>query len=68
MVKETVKVTRVSLAVVTALSTMLGVACSDNDNDNLVRLIATFVTVNAGSNGQTGTAGQLLANFRSACT
>jgi hypothetical protein len=59
MVKETVKVTRVSLAVVTALSTMLGVAC--NDNNNLVPLIATFVTVNAGSNGQTGTAGQLLA-------
>jgi adhesin/invasin len=59
MVKETVKVTRVSLAVVTALSTMLGVACSDNND--LVPLIATFVTVNAGSNGQTGTAGQLLA-------
>jgi adhesin/invasin len=61
MVKETVKVTRVSLAVVTALSAMVAVGCNDNEN-NLVPLVATFVTVNAGSNGQTGTAGQQLAN------
>ena len=62
MVKETVKVTRFSLAMVTALGAMVAAGCSDNDNDNLVPLVATFITVNAGSNGQTGTAGQVLAN------
>jgi len=62
MVKETVKVTRVSLAMVTALGALVGVGCSDNNDLNLVPLVATFITVNAGSNGQTGTAGQLLAN------
>ncbi|HEV8449105.1 MAG TPA: Ig-like domain-containing protein [Gemmatimonadaceae bacterium] len=60
MVKETVKVARVSLAMVT-LGAMVAVGCSDNDN-NLAALVATFITVNAGSNGQTGTAGQQLAN------
>lgn len=62
MVKETVKVTRFSLAMVTAFGAMVAAGCSDNDNDNLVPLVATFITVNAGSNGQTGTAGQVLAN------
>jgi hypothetical protein len=61
MVKETVKVTRVSLAMLTAFGAMVAAGCSDNDN-NLVSLVATFITVNAGSNGQTGTAGQVLAN------
>jgi adhesin/invasin len=61
MVKETVKVTRVSLAMVTAFGAMVAAGCSDNDN-NFVPLVATFITVNAGSNGQTGTAGQVLAN------
>ena len=60
MVKETVKAARVSLAMV-ALGGMVAVGCSDNDN-NLVALVATFISVNAGSNGQTGTAGQQLAN------
>jgi adhesin/invasin len=60
MVKETVKAARVSLAMV-ALGGMVAVGCSDNDN-NLVALVATFITVNAGSSGQTGTAGQQLAN------
>lgn len=60
MVKETVKAARVSLAMV-ALGGMVAVGCSDNNN-NLVALVATFISVNAGSNGQTGTAGQQLAN------
>src|SRR5262249_11292940 len=51
MVKETVKAARVSsLAMVAALSAMVAVGCSDNDN-NIVPLVATFITVNAGSNG-----------------
>ena len=60
MVKATVKAARVSLAMVT-LGAMVAVGCSDNDN-NLVALIATFITVNAGSSGQTGVAGTQLAN------
>ena len=60
MVKETVKAARVSLAVVT-LGAMVAVGCSDSDN-NLAALVATFISVNAGSNGQTGVAGQQLAN------
>ncbi len=61
MVKETVKVTRASLAVLTAFGAMVAVGCSDNDN-NLAALVATFITANAGSSGQTGVAGQVLAN------
>jgi adhesin/invasin len=61
MVKETVKVTRASLAMLTAFGAMVAVGCNDNDN-NLVALVATFITANAGSSGQTGVAGQPLAN------
>jgi adhesin/invasin len=60
MVKETVKAARVSLAMV-ALGGLVAVGCSNNDN-NVVALVATFISVNAGSNGQTGTAGEQLAN------
>ena len=62
MVKETVKVTRISLAMVTALGAMVGVACSDNNDNNIVPLVATFITANAGSSGQTAVAGTQLAN------
>ncbi len=61
MVKETVKVTRASLALLTAFGAMVAVGCNDNDN-NLAALVATFITANAGSSGQTGVAGQALAN------
>jgi hypothetical protein len=61
MVKETVKVTRASLAMLTAFGAMVAVGCSDNNN-NLAALVGTFITANAGSSGQTGVAGQALAN------
>jgi Bacterial Ig-like domain (group 1) len=61
MVKETVKVTRASLAVLTAFGAMVAVGCNDN-NANLAALVATFITANAGSSGQTGVAGQALPN------
>lgn len=61
MVKETVKVTRASLAMLTAFGAMVAVGCSDN-NDNLAALVGTFITANTGSSGQTGVAGTLLAN------
>jgi adhesin/invasin len=62
MVKETVKVTRYSLAMVTALGAMVAAGCSDNNDNNIVPLVATFITANAGSNAQTGLAGMPLAN------
>ncbi len=61
MVKETVKVTRASLAMLTAFGAMVAVGCSDSDN-NLAVLVATFITANAGSSGQTAVAGSLLPN------
>ena len=62
MVKETVKVTRASLVMLTAFGAMVAVGCSDNNDNNLAALVGTFITANAGSSGQTGVAGQLLAN------
>jgi adhesin/invasin len=61
MVKETVKFTRVSLAMLTAAAAMIGVACGGGDN-NSTPLVATSITVNSGSSGQTGGVGTALAN------
>jgi adhesin/invasin len=61
MVKETVKVTRASLAMLTVFGAMVAAGCSDN-NDNLAALVGTFITANAGSSGQTGVAGTALAS------
>ena len=56
MVKETVKFTRTSLTMLTAAAAMIAVACGGNDN-NETPLVATSITVNSGSSGQTATVG-----------
>ena len=61
MVKETVKFTRVSLAMLTAATAMVAVACGGDDN-NETPLVATSISVNTGSGGQTATVGTALAN------
>ena len=61
MVRETAKFARVSLAMATVAASMIAVACGGDDN-NEAPLVATSITVNSGSSGQTATVGTALTN------
>ena len=61
MVKETAKFTRVSLAMLSVAAGMIAVACG-SDNNNAAPLVATSITLNSGSSGQTATVGKALTN------
>jgi adhesin/invasin len=60
MVKEPVRVTRVSFGILVASVAMVAVACGSDSNET--PLVATSIAANSGSSGQTGPAGQALAN------